>query len=341
MGMMGIKTGTKTWSEAAQDSSLKTDAKANLSPQELKMLGGENVGETLNKIADPNWVDPSKKIRAVGNDKLDKDAFMKLMLAQMKNQDPTNPLKSHEMAAQLAQFSSLEQLQNMNTSLDQIRNGQKPAETYQALNFIGKAVSGDSAKVLRSKGDKAHTFNFVLPENVQVADIVLKNAEGEVVRKTQLRELKAGDNQWIWNGEGENGLQASTGEYKFSIEAKTSAGKKVGVKTDFDGIITGVNYTPEGPVLLVGDQAVKLKDVKKIVDPDQLRQQQVPPQGKSPVDQNSQNQPSAELKSAPDAAQNKNTGAPEKDETAQGNIMTGVAMNRDMMEKLKKEVGGQ
>src|SRR5690606_35195937 len=107
-------------------------------------LGGQDVGEFLNKIADPNWVDPQKRFRATGNDKLDKEAFMKLMLAQMKNQDPTNPMKSHEMAAQLAQFSSVEQLSNINTTLTAMQAGQKPTESFQALNFIGKAVAGDS-----------------------------------------------------------------------------------------------------------------------------------------------------------------------------------------------------
>jgi flagellar basal-body rod modification protein FlgD len=63
----------------------------------------------------------------------------------MKNQDPTNPLKSHEMAAQLANFSSLEQMQNMNSTLTELKNGQKPSENYQALNLIGKAVAGDSS----------------------------------------------------------------------------------------------------------------------------------------------------------------------------------------------------
>lgn len=82
---------------------------------------------------------------------MDKDAFMKLMLAQMKHQDPTNPMQSHELAAQLAQFSSVEQLQNLNTTMTDMRNGQKPSESFQALNFIGKAVSGGLGKNFASQ----------------------------------------------------------------------------------------------------------------------------------------------------------------------------------------------
>lgn len=360
MAMMGIKTGTKTWGDAREaTTAIKPDAKENLSNAELKQLGVDNIGDALNKIADPNWIDPSKKMRAVGSDKLDKDAFMKLMLAQMKNQDPTNPLKSHEMAAQLAQFSSLEQLQNMNTSLDSIKNGQKPSETYQALNFIGKAVSGDSSKVMRMKGDKDHTFNFTLPEEAKTADVTVKNDQGEVVRKISLKDLKKGENSWRWNGEGENGLAMTAGEYKFNIEAKTAAGKKLAVRTSFDGTITGVNYTADGPVLLVGDQAVKLKDVKKIVDP------QVAAGGTKPAplkDQNSQIPPQDELKMAPNAMDNQkkqlslaneakarfereaaakqgidqHAGAPEKETAKVGNL-EGLKMSPELSEKLKKE----
>ena len=110
MTFVNAKQGTKTWSDSAQNTIQKDSGVRNLSASDSQKLDGEDIGSVLNRIADPNYVDPSKKMRAVGNDKMDKDAFMKLMLAQMKNQDPSNPLKSHEMAAQLAQFSSLEQM---------------------------------------------------------------------------------------------------------------------------------------------------------------------------------------------------------------------------------------
>src|SRR5688500_17684299 len=115
--MMNVKTGTKTWSTAEQTSSMKGDGKNTLSAQDRqKILGEEDLGTHLNKIADPNWVDPAK-MRKVGNSELDKDAFLKLFLAQLKNQDPTNPMESHELAAQLAQFSSLEKLNNIDTGI--------------------------------------------------------------------------------------------------------------------------------------------------------------------------------------------------------------------------------
>lgn len=265
MSMMNVKRSTQTFS-AAQPSSLgKSEGINNLSTSDAKrVLGDQSVGDVLNKIADPNWVDPSKKLRGVGDSTLDKDAFLKLMLAQMKHQDPTNPMQSHEMAAQLAQFTSLEQLNNINTTLEGMKNAQAPSVNYQALGFIGKKVSGDSSKLVRAAGDTEHLFNFQLTGDAAKAKVNVKDAAGNIIRKLEFGELKKGANSVKWNGLGDDGLAARPGEYKFSVEAQTTNGSKVYSKTEFEGRITGLNYAPEGPVLMVNGQTIRLADVKKI-----------------------------------------------------------------------------
>jgi flagellar basal-body rod modification protein FlgD len=325
--MMGIKRDTKAFANPNNDKLTKSEGVNTLSPQDMAKLGGEDVGNVLNKVADPNWIDPSKKVRAVGSDKMDKDAFMKLMLAQMKNQDPTNPLKSHEMAAQLAQFSQLEQLQNVNTTLEQMKASQKPTETYQSLNFIGKSVAGDSARLHRAKGDKDHDFTFTLPDDAKDVVIKVRNELGDVVRSVKLQNMKKGENLWTWNGKTDQDMTAPVGDYQFLIEATNSNDKKLAVKTDFDGVITGVNYTPEGPVLLVGNQSVKLKDVRKIVDP-RLNQK----------GQNSQIQATPDLKSQSGASETEDKGAEEIPIGAQASVVDQAGLSREMMNRLAKEV---
>jgi flagellar basal-body rod modification protein FlgD len=325
MTVVGSKLGTKTWGDTGSNAIQKSSGENLNSANELQKLQGQDIGEVLNKIADPNYVDQSKRVRSVGNDKMDKDAFMKMMLAQMKNQDPTNPLKSHEMAAQLAQFSGLEQMQNMNTTLNEIQKGQKPSESFQALNFIGKGVQGDSAKVIRMKGDKEHEFNFNLPATAKDIEIKVRNSEGDVIRKVPLHDLKEGENLWKWNGKNEQGNATPVGEYQFVVEAKGSDGKKLFVKTDFSGTISGVSYTAEGPVLMVGRQSVKLKDVKKIVDPSTKNN-----------DQKSTSLNNTDLKNSGVASENEEVGAPEATPTV-SNLMTSVGMSSGMMDKLKKE----
>ncbi|MCX7978119.1 MAG: flagellar hook assembly protein FlgD, partial [Bdellovibrionaceae bacterium] len=245
---MNVKHGVKAFADRSEPllpQQRQGDMPSNLTPEDLKKLGGENIGEVLNKIADANWVDPAKKMRTVGNDKLDKDAFFKLMLAQLKNQDPTNPLKPHEMSAQLANFSALEQMQNMNSTLTEMKAAQKPSEQYQALNLIGKSVIGDSAKIIRTAADKVHDITFTLPNDAAEVDVKIISADGDEVKKLNFKNLKKGENRISWNGQDERGGGVRPGEYMVSITAKGHNGTPLAVKTDFEGVISGVSYTPE------------------------------------------------------------------------------------------------
>ncbi len=264
MGVMNVKRGTSTFTKNG-DSGIKSDGNGMKGAEEFKKaFGDQDMGAVLNKVADPNWVDPTKKVRGVGNAELGKDAFMKMMLAQMKNQDPTNPTPSHEMAAQLAQFSSLEQLSNINTSIEGLKQATAPAGNYQALAFIGKKVSGDGASMTRIKGDTKHDFSFDLMNDAQKVKVTVKDAAGNVVRTLQLANLKKGQNSLEWNGLQEDGSPARSGDYKFAIEATSSSGQKVYAKTTFEGRITGMNFGADGPILMVGKKSVRMSEVKKI-----------------------------------------------------------------------------
>lgn len=265
---MDTKLGVKTWAEPGQKVDVKGEfSQTQLTEAQKQALGAENLGVALNKVSDPNYVDPSKQVRGTGNKEMDKDAFFKLMMAQLKNQDPTNPLKNHEMAAQLAQFSTLEQMSNVNTTLKEMKAGNKPIEQFQALNLIGKKISGDSSKLTRNDVDKQHDFIFKLPQDAKSTEIKLMNAKGETIREFKFNELKAGENKISWNGETADGRKAPAGQYFFQTEATAANGQKIQVKTDFDGIVSGMSFSPEGPVLQVGKQTVRLKDIRQFSDP--------------------------------------------------------------------------
>jgi flagellar basal-body rod modification protein FlgD len=330
--MFSPTTKTRAFSPAVQESGLKADKTQKVAADQ-NPFGDKPIGDVLNEIADPNWVDPNTVVREKKKD-LDKDAFFKLMLTQMKNQDPTNPLQSHEMAAQLAQFTSLEQLFNINQSLGDIKKGQAPMADYQVLNFMGKAIAADSSKVVRSKGDKSHELRFDLTEGAATADVLIKDADGKIVRKYTMNNLKPGTNKMIWNGLSEDNLPARAGDYSFTVEAKAGNGKKVIAATEVKGTITGVNYTPRGPVLMIGDQSIYLSDVKKIEDPvlkDAAKKQGgvpqalpnglgvIPPQSAPPVE---------EVPGAPEEMANR------------GNLDT-VAMSSAIKNKLSKAGGGE
>lgn len=310
----------------------KEEPMAALTPEQKKMLGDQDLGAVLNKASDPNWVDPSKQVKGHGNANLDKDAFFKLMMAQLKNQDPMNPLKNHEMAAQLAQFSSLEQMSNMNATLTKIENKNSQPENFQALNLIGKTVAGDSSKVVRSQFDKVHDFNFAAPTDLSEAKIKITNEKGESVREYKMNNLQAGANKITWNGMNEAGAAQPAGEYKFSIEAKDKTGQKINIKTEFEGKISGLSFSAEGPVLQVGSQSIKMKDVRQITDSSVKNN-----------DQNVNDVTNLDLKKGDAPKQNlikqeANTSANNTVQPQGSSVQNDVAMSRELMNQLQKEM---
>ena len=331
MSTMGARLGTKTYTERPVKAEVSKTEDFNLTPDEKQKLGAEDLSQVLNKAADKDWVDPSKQVRGHGNSKMDKDAFFKLMIAQLKNQDPMNPLKNHEMAAQLAQFSSLEQMTNMNTTLTKIEGRNSQPENFQALNLIGKTVAGDSSRVVRTQYDKAHDFNFDLPQDAGEANVKLMSAKGDLVREYKLTNLKTGANKISWNGKNEAGVDQAAGEFFFQVEAKNNTGKKIPVKTEFQGIISGLSFSAEGPVLQVGSQTIKMKDVRQITDP-----------GIKQNDQNVKNVTGLDLKNTDEAAHNESKQEENTSTTVPraqtGNALTDMAMSRELMAKLQKEM---
>ena len=274
--MIGIKTGTKTFSDNQMKTTFDEQKQNTLSAIEKeKMLGGQEVGDYLNKIVDPNWVDPSKIRKGAGNDELNKDAFFKLLLTQLKNQDPTTPMKSHEMAAQLAQFSSLEQLNNINSSIEGLTEAQKPSEQYGALNMIGKAVQGDSGKFFRANLEDNHAINFNLQKDAEKVSLEIKDKNMQTVKKLEFTNFAKGKNEITWNGMLDDGSKARPGDYTVDIVAFDKQGSKVAADTAFKVKISGVNFTPQGPVLMIGNKSVKLSDIKEIIDPSQIKNENI------------------------------------------------------------------
>lgn len=327
--MINTPRSVKSWAPTPQESALKPDKINKTAATGENPLGDQPVGDVLNKIADPNWVDPSKVIRGQKKD-LDKDAFFKLMLTQMKNQDPTNPMQSHEMAAQLAQFTSLEQLFNINEGIDGLKKAQAPMSDYQVLNFMGKSIAADSSKLVRVKGDKSHELRFNLLGDANTVDIVVKDAEGNEVKKIPAHNLKKGVNTVTWNGYSNDDQVSRAGDYYFTVEAKNQSGKPIGAQTEVKGRITGVNYTTKGPVLLVGDQTVYLQDVKKIEDTDMKEAEQNKSQPQA------QPAPAQGANGSGPLAKNEEGAPPEN--FGRGNIAS-VAMSSAVKNQIDKAVG--
>lgn len=194
---------------------------------------------------------------------LGKDDFMKLMSAQLKHQDPISPMKNQEMAAQLAQFSALEQMMNVNQNLEKMAAGQKPSEHMIAASLIGKRVTTDTQHISLEK-DGQPEIPFDVPADAKQVNLAVVDAKGEVVRELELGEMKQGKQSVRWDGKNKSGMPQPKGEYTYKITGLDTEGKPMNFSGDSSGIVTGVSFEAGKSMLHVDGKKIPIEKIGKI-----------------------------------------------------------------------------
>jgi len=197
------------------------------------------------------------------NNVMGKDDFLKLLVAQLQNQDPLNPADSTAFTAQLAQFSSLEQLQNINDSLDSFKSSQATTNSIQSADFIGKTVTatGNSFGVNDGQADPLH---FNLTNNADSVYLQIYDKYGNFVSDIQAGALSAGEQTVNWNGRDANGMAVADGAYTYTVMAMNSDGSSVGSTSYTTGVVTGIDFKNGDTKLLINDQEVPLSSVIRL-----------------------------------------------------------------------------
>lgn len=190
---------------------------------------------------------------------LGRDDFLKLFLAQMNHQDPLNPMDSSEFSSQLAQFSSLEQLFNVNGNLESMISAQDGSSRFQALELIGKEIEADGDVLSFSQGASAGGGFSI--ENQADCLVAITDANGYFVKKIYMGPLDAGDHSFEWDGHDEEGNIMDDGLYGFEVSAIDQSGQEIYVETKIKGIVERVNLDAEQPLLYVGEMPIALSQV--------------------------------------------------------------------------------
>jgi len=195
-------------------------------------------------------------------DTLGKDTFMRLLLAQLQNQDPLNPMDATEFSAQLAQFSSLEQMFNMNESLETLIDTQAGSNRYQVLDMIGKEVEADG-DILSLGETGTASGSFTIESDADCAAVIY-GINGNAIKTINLGSLDAGSHTFRWDGTEQDGDEADQGLYGFEIVAEGSTGESVTAETRIRGIVDRVNLDGDDPTLYVGSLALALSEITDI-----------------------------------------------------------------------------
>lgn len=183
------------------------------------------------------------KKTAVGNSELDKMAFLQLLVAQLQNQDPLNPMDDTTFVTQLAQFTELETLNNISTNMDTVIEGMQRQENLSASSFLGKYVEsyGDQVSVDAS-GNRTELY-YYLGEDVTSGQVNIMNSSGEIIRTFNLGAKTAGGPYALgWDGYDYQGNKAPEGVYLVGMSALNSEGTAVTVASQVSGKVDRVFY---------------------------------------------------------------------------------------------------
>lgn len=186
--------------------------------------------------------------------------FLQLLIAQLQNQDPLNPVENQEFVAQLATFSSLEQQQQQTELLQELINSQNNNTSAQALALIGKEVSVAVSEFTIEEGQDV---DFTIDATEIGSQVVrIYDSTGEVVRTELLDISSTGEVEYQFDGKDDSGNDLPAGTYVITVgESMDEDGNVTGLSTFIHGNVDGVTFVDNQPILIVDGNATSFSDV--------------------------------------------------------------------------------
>jgi flagellar basal-body rod modification protein FlgD len=192
-----------------------------------------------------------------------KNDFLNLLVTQLQHQDPLNPAESTEFTAQLAQFSSLEQLSNINDNLKNMELFQTSVTNSQAVSYIGKEITARGNTVQLESGQPAEC-HFELADNAALAVISVYGANGGFVTSFETGPLDAGRQSAAWDGTDRDGNLAAQGIYHFEVQAVDANNQDLSVTPVISAVVNGVSFKDQTASLITGLQTIAIDDVMAV-----------------------------------------------------------------------------
>lgn len=194
--------------------------------------------------------------------KLDKNAFLSLLVAQMQHQDPTNAQDTNQMVSQMAQFSALEQQQNTNNLLTGLQGQISALFQGQSASLLGKKVQVTSDAMTVSGGQGSVGLN--LPAAAADVVVTIKDAAGKPVATLTQGAMAAGSQVVSWDGRDKAGNQLADGTYSVSVNALGTDGKAMDVTTTSYATVTAVGFANGLLTVTAGGRQYPLSAVNAI-----------------------------------------------------------------------------
>lgn len=213
-----------------------------------------NVGE----ISASSAANPTQELT-----EMNQDVFLKLLLTELQNQDPLNPLEGREFIAQLATLAQVEQARKTNEELELLLQYQSSINNAQAVSLLGKRV--------RAAGDEftcngtTVNLSFYLERNASSVDVKIYDSQGRIIRTMSLGAQSAGLVNFKWDGLDNQGNKVPNGTYKFGVVAKDENGSSIFAQTLMEGVVSGLSFDADGLHIIVNGQKVSLSEIYEVM----------------------------------------------------------------------------
>lgn len=193
--------------------------------------------------------------------------FMTLLITQLKNQDPLNPLENAELTSQLAQINTVSGIETLNKTLNGIVGQIEAGQNMQAVGLIGKGVMVPGDRVLVGEEGSSTPFGIELAAPAKDVKVSIVDGSGQVVREFGLGPVKAGVESFTWDGSLEGGQTAPKGSYRVRVEAVSDGGNALPATVLNYAVVQAITNHKDGPRLDLGglSEPVGVNDVRQIL----------------------------------------------------------------------------
>ena len=177
------------------------------------------------------------------------DRFLTLLVTQLRNQDPLNPLDNAQVTTQLAQISTVSGINKLNDTVASLSASMAAGQYLQAIGLVGRDVVVAGGKLTLADGKAP--YGMALAKDADAVTVTIKDPAGVVVRTIELGAQKTGIRTFEWDGKNDAGKVMAAGDYTMSVTA-TAKGEAVATDALTIAKVTGVAPTAQGTILMLG-----------------------------------------------------------------------------------------
>ena len=202
--------------------------------------------------------------------RLGKQDFLNLLMTQMANQDPLDPMDSAGMMQQLSSMGTVEQLQNLNTQTANLMAIQQYIAKATAGSLLGKDVEVGAREIPLKNGESL-PVSYKLDGSADRVMLLVQDSTGELIREINLESRAQGEHEFYWDGRDNDGDVMPDGNYSYNVFARTDGGEEIGVTMTKSGQVSMIRFDGNEPLLKINDEWVSAKEMVGLGNKSKLR----------------------------------------------------------------------